>query len=101
MVSVTQFNPDVHVVEYPKTQAGGSSPTAGHGVAIAEPILVHVERDPMSQGYIEIVDAESGNQVVTVIEFLSPTNKISGDEQSLYTQKTEESYCPPVQSLVN
>ena len=69
-----EIYPDVHVVEYPKKRAG-EGPAEGAAVAVAEPILVHVDREPSSQGYIEIVDSSSGNRVVTVIEFVSPTNK--------------------------
>jgi hypothetical protein len=44
----------------------------------------------MTQGYIEIVDAGSGHRVITVIEFLSPTNKLPGDGQDLYLKKQKE-----------
>jgi hypothetical protein len=82
--------PDVHVVEYPRKQSGGSQPADDAAVAVAEPILVHVDREPASQGYIEIVDAGSGNRVVTVIEFLSPTNKLPGEGQTLYLKKQKD-----------
>lgn len=39
---------------------------------------------------LEIVDVGSGNRVVTVIEFLSPTNKLAGPGQALYVQKQKE-----------
>ena len=57
-------------------------------VALAEPLLVQIEREPASQGYIEIVDTEAGNRVVTVIEFLSPTNKLPGDGQDQYLRSS-------------
>src|SRR5690349_16110927 len=40
-----------------------------------------------SDAYIEITDGASGNRVVTAIEFLSPTNKISGHDNDLYLRK--------------
>ena len=43
--------------------------------------------EPLTEGYIEIVDAASGNRVVTVIEFLSPTNKLPGWERDQYQKK--------------
>ncbi|GAF93704.1 unnamed protein product, partial [marine sediment metagenome] len=46
--------------------------------------------EPISQGYIEIIDAGSGNRVITVIEFLSPSNKAPGEGQYLYLQKRWE-----------
>ena len=42
------------------------------------------------QGFIEIIDIKSGRRVVTVIEVLSPSNKISGPGRDLYVKKQEE-----------
>ena len=58
---------------------------------MAEPILIQIEREPAPQGYIEIVDTEAGNRVVTVIELLSPTNKVPGDGQDQYSRKQARS----------
>ena len=85
-----EIYPDVHMVEHPEPHAGLEQHAEAIAVAVAEPILVHVKREPAPQGYIEIVDAESGNRVVTVIEFLSPTNKLSGEGQLLYLRKQKE-----------
>jgi hypothetical protein len=46
--------------------------------------------EPISQGYLEIIDVGSGNRVVTVIEFVSPSNKIPGAGQDLYLEKQKE-----------
>ena len=85
-----EIYPNVHVVEYPKKPPGEGQATAIGAAVVAEPILLHVHREPSSQGYIEIVDAASGNRVVTVIEFVSPSNKMPGDGQKLYLQKQKE-----------
>ncbi len=82
-----EFYPDVHVVEYPKKEGAEARPAA---IVVAQPILVHVAREPSSQGYIEIVDSSSGNRVVTVIEFVSPTNKLPGKGRKLYRKKQKE-----------
>jgi hypothetical protein len=84
---IHEIYPDVRVVEYPKQSAGVGQTAGSAGVVVAEPILIHLEREPSSQGYIEIVDAGSGNRVVTVIEFVSPTNKLPGEGQRLYLEK--------------
>lgn len=80
--------PDVRIIERPgpewKTGEGAG------GIAVAEPVIVDLEVEPMAEGYIEIIDAGSGNRVVTVIEFLSPSNKIPGQGQDLYLQKQGE-----------
>jgi hypothetical protein len=53
----------------------------------------HIDRDwdePVRQGYINILDAKSGRRVVTVIEILSPSNKLPGPGRDLYVKKQEE-----------
>ncbi len=81
--------PDFHVIEYPKPRP--QAPLAEGGVAVAEPsLLLHFKREPVTQGYIEIIDSGSGNRVVTVVEFVSPSNKTPGEGQRLYEKKKEE-----------
>ena len=55
--------PDVFVVEHPKPQA--SAAMAESEVAVAEPVVLHLPREPVSQGFLEIIDAGSGHRVVT------------------------------------
>jgi len=83
--------PDVRVVEYPVPRTpGGPTPAAGSDVAVAEPLVIVIDDEPARQGYIEIVDVGSGNRVVTVIEFLSPSNKLPGDGREQYQKKQRE-----------
>jgi hypothetical protein len=83
------IRPDVRVVErgqrlYPVLRAS-------NGVAVAEPLVVHIEEDePVRQGFIEIIDLKSGRRVVTVIEIISPSNKIPGPGRDLYIKKQNE-----------
>jgi hypothetical protein len=81
------IHPDVRVVEHPMPV---SASTSAGGVATAEPIVVRTADDPVSQGFLEIVDASSGNRVVTVIEFVSPSNKVPGEGRDLYLRKQRE-----------
>jgi len=81
--------PDVRVV------GAADSYTLGCGQAMAsataEPLIVHMEQDePVRQGFIEIIDIKSGRRVVTVIEILSPSNKLSGPGRDIYVKKQEE-----------
>ena len=46
--------------------------------------------EPITETYLEIVDAASGNKVLTAIEFLRPTNKLPGDGSELYLRKQRE-----------
>ena len=81
--------PDVRVVERGRPSERGI--VAGHGVAVAEPLVIHLEEsEPVRQGYIEIIDIKSGRRVVTVIEVLSPSNKLPGPGKDLLMKKQEE-----------
>lgn len=80
--------PDVRIVEY--TSERGPERGAEGGVAVAEPIVVDAEPEPVSETFLQIVDPESGNRVVTVIEFLSPANKTPGPNRDLYVRKQRE-----------
>ena len=79
--------PNVRIIERPRRQTV-ISPEAG--VAVAEPLVIHLASEPVSQGFIEIVEAGSGHRVITVIEVLSLANKVPGEGQDLYRQKQKE-----------
>jgi hypothetical protein len=80
--------PDVHVSE--RRQSTGAGPVVGGHAAVAEPLVLELESESVTQGYLEIVDARSGNRVITVIEFLSPSNKTAGEGQDLYLRKRQD-----------
>jgi Protein of unknown function (DUF4058) len=81
--------PDVRVVERGQREQPGIRPS--NGIAVAEPLIIHLDADePIRQGYIEIVDIKSGRRVVTVIEILSPANKVPGPGRELYLKKQAE-----------
>ena len=80
--------PDVRVVET------RSSPGNGGGTAVAvvdDLLILHLDDDePITEGYIEIVEVGTGHRVVTVIEMISLANKTRGSGQDLYRQKQDE-----------
>ncbi len=78
----------MRVVEYTAKRNLETRPAAG--VAVAEPLLVEVESEPPVETFLEIIDRESGNRVVTVIEFLSPSNKSPGLNREQYRRKQRE-----------
>jgi hypothetical protein len=80
--------PDVRVVEYARKRLPEARP--GGNVALAEPLLVAVEPELVSEPFLQIIDRESGNRVVTVIEFLSPSNKSPGPNREQYLRKQRE-----------
>ena len=63
--------PDVNV----KENAGVYTPSSGTaGLAVAEPVVMEVPGEVATERFIQIHDA-AGSRVITVIEFLSPSNK--------------------------
>lgn len=86
--------PDLRVIERvrasrPVVSTGSAVATAGE-VTVARPLVVYLADEPMTEGVIQIVDVRSGNRVVTVIEVLSPSNKLPGVGQRLYLGKQQE-----------
>jgi hypothetical protein len=80
--------PDIRVVERGRKKVGSAA--AVGGVAVAEPLRIRLPGEPVTQGYIEIIDLSTGRRVVTVIEVLSPSNKRPGSGRGLYEQKQQE-----------
>ncbi|MFM9966166.1 MAG: DUF4058 family protein [Planctomycetaceae bacterium] len=89
--------PDVRVVEKRRRSRRVDE---GGGVAVAEPrakvanlakpLLIEYDDDPTTEGFIEIREAGRGGRVVTVIEFLSKTNKLPGKDRRKYLQKRKQ-----------
>ena len=83
--------PDDAIIEQPPTGAG----RAGAGVAVldpataAKPVIVSIPPVEERQRYLQIVDIND-ERVVTVIEFLSPTNKRRGTPRRAYLRKQRE-----------
>ena len=80
-------SPDVWVVESGVGQSDAEP--AGAASAVVEPVVVAVD-EPLTERRLEIADSSSGCRVVTVLEFLSPSNKIPHDGREKYIQKQRE-----------
>ncbi len=82
--------PDLHVIE----RAAGGSWRGGEaddgGLAVAEPLSFRTLAQPTRETFIEIIAPGAGGRVVTVIEFLSPTNKTPGEGMEMYLEKQRE-----------
>jgi hypothetical protein len=81
-----EIYPDVRVFE---RGVNGPAVAPDGGVAMAEPLVVS-RKTPVPQRYIEIIDVGMGGKLVTMIEFMSPSNKLSGDARDKYLQKQQE-----------
>ncbi|MFL5339568.1 MAG: DUF4058 family protein [Gemmataceae bacterium] len=80
--------PDVRVVERRLIERATVAVSAS--VALAEPVIVPARSERMTERFLQIIDTASGNRVVTVVEFLSPTNKLPGEGRVEYLRKHEE-----------
>ncbi|MFM9966167.1 MAG: DUF4058 family protein [Planctomycetaceae bacterium] len=79
--------PDVRVVERPHWSGGGGGVAVLEApVGLVEPLLID-DDEPITEGFIQIVDTSSGQHVVTVIEVLSPTNKLAGGDREQFLRK--------------
>jgi hypothetical protein len=80
------IHPDVRVFE--RGEAGRPATPTG-GIALAEPLVIAID-EPVAQRFVQIIDLSTGGRVVTVIEFLSPSNKVPGMGRVKYRQKQQE-----------
>ena len=60
------------------------------GVAVAKPTIITIGSDDITESFVQILDTADGNHVVTVIEFLSPSNKLYRAPRESYRAKQEE-----------
>lgn len=81
--------PDVHVAQVHRAPAQESAAMQTGGVAVAEPLVFEVRAEPVTEGYLEIRQRDGG-KVISVLEFLSPANKLGGAGQRLYLEKQDE-----------
>jgi hypothetical protein len=93
--------PDVQVIERPFAGDRNELPArdGGPAISVAEPIVIQLEHEPKTEKFIEIRDVSSGGRIVTVIEFVSPANKLPGEGRTLYRRKQDELYDARVNSV--
>ncbi len=68
----------------------GALVSAAAGVTLAEPYTLRVANEPFRQKWVQIVDTETHNRVITVIEVLSPANKLPGEDNRRYRQRLRD-----------
>ena len=82
------IRPDVRVVEH--GNGGGLAVGVQSEIVVAEPYVLYIDNEPATETFIEIREVGSGNRVITVVEFLSPTNKTPGEGRRSYRKKQNE-----------
>jgi hypothetical protein len=80
--------PDVRVVEQgiydvPLLASAG-------GLAVAEPTVITIESEEITESFVQILDTALGGRVITVIEFVSPSNKLYKAARKSYQDKQGE-----------
>ena len=78
--------PDLLLKSRPAPRAAGGAAT----LECDEPLTVQVAPIEIHETYIAILDRQSGKEVVTVIEVVSPTNKFPGSGRDSYLEKQRE-----------
>ncbi len=89
--------PDVSVNQTTKPQRPTSDSQAG-GLAVldaprsqvSESLELNLKNEFQPVSFVEIRDSRSGHEVVTLIEILSPTNKMAGPDHDNYVRKRSE-----------
>jgi hypothetical protein len=87
---IRSIAPDVRIVTaYPAPGDSVSSELREDDTALVEPLVFELDELEVTEGYIKIREGNDG-KVITVIEFLSPSNKRRGAGQDQYLQKQAE-----------
>jgi hypothetical protein len=80
--------PDVKVVEDQPAEGAAGGGTAVL-IEVDEPLLI-ASGEPATEGFVQIIDPSADGRIVTVIEFLSMTNKTPGGGKDDYRRKMTE-----------
>ncbi|HET6247199.1 MAG TPA: DUF4058 family protein [Tepidisphaeraceae bacterium] len=81
--------PDTRIYEDTNFPPDASAAPRTLGSTLAEPILLELEAEEAVEAFIQILDPDGG-RLVTVIEFLSPSNKLPGENREMYRKKRGE-----------
>lgn len=79
------YYPDVRVEEFRSGPAGRKERAAI--VAVSESVRVQRTAEAFTQRSVRIIEPESGNRIVSVIEILSPANKVGSKGRRNYQRK--------------
>ena len=84
------FYPDVRIEERARPAREVLAKAAEFGTAVAEPTVIRRLEETHTEGFVQIIDTADGNRIISVIEFLSPTNKRRGPDLDGYRLKQQE-----------
>lgn len=87
------LSPDVLIRPSGRRIGAGTKAVAAAGVAAAAgpgPMVLEIPVVEQVEPYVTITDPRSGGQVITIIEVVSPSNKLPGEGRRLYRRKQRE-----------
>jgi hypothetical protein len=79
---------DVAVKQQGRGSQAGSA--GASGIATVPEHLVIADREPLIVNFLEIREAVAGGRLVAVIELVSPSNKIAGEDRDAFERKQAE-----------
>ncbi len=79
--------PDVGIMESSGGIAVAAPPMIDRELAVPSGIMIREFEFPETEPFIEIVDAQTGARIITIIELVSPTNGQSGSGRDSYLAK--------------
>ena len=83
--------PDVLVMQQPGPALQPTSVALGVArTTITEPVRITTHTEPFKHPFVEIRDAQSGHELITLLEILSPSNKEPGPDRRAYERKQRE-----------
>jgi len=82
--------PDVVVMRHPAHPRSPAPVEDRPRTETAEPIVVPVRMDPFRHHFVEIRDVSRGHKLVTLIEIVSPSNKLPGPDREAYEEKQRD-----------
>jgi hypothetical protein len=85
-----EYRSDVAVVHTPRREPARPAVAQGAAVVVPEPYIIETYRGPIIDRFVKIIDARSGNRLVTAIEVLSPWNKAPGSGNEDYRKKLRD-----------
>ncbi|MBI4603180.1 MAG: DUF4058 family protein [Planctomycetes bacterium] len=80
--------PDVAVKQQDRGSRGGAG--AASGVATVPEHIVIASQEPLIVNFVEIRESAAGGRLVAVIELVSPSNKVAGDDREAFERKQAE-----------
>jgi hypothetical protein len=75
---------------FPQGSGTGGTAVAAAALEVDEPVVYELSAEEIRVPYVQIIEPAAGNCLITVIEVLSPDNKLPGPGRKKYLKKRRE-----------